>query len=332
MTWRDALPNRATLASLGLGQLISLFVTGTGVASSVLAARGVNMSSSQSFLNYFLLLGFLVALRVRTGWPSVKGVLRDRWWLYLCLAVCDVEANFLVVLAYQYTSLSSVMLLDCFSIPCVMLLSRFLLQRRFSVSQIVGVLFCLGGIVALVLSDWLGDSFKQGASSSPIIGDFLCLASALLYAVSNVGQEAAVTQHSKIEFLGMLALFAAPLSLAQSAAIDHAAWASTVWTPLTAGLMAAFGVCLFAVYVLVPVMIERAGATFYNLSLLTSDVLAVVIGIYLFDYVPSLWYILGAVLIVTGLIVYNLDCKWQCFKSIRNEELEERVDANLNDP
>ena len=302
-------PSRHTLVSLALGQLLSVFITGTGVTSSLLAARGVALSSTQSCLNYFLLLGFLGLFVWRERWRGLRGVLRDRWWLYACLAVCDVEANFLVVLAYQYTSLSSVMLLDCFSIPCVMVLGRLLLGRRVTAWQLAGVLLCVGGVTALVLSDWLDASFGQAAAAHALVGDMLCLASAVLYAVSNVGQESAVLQSSKTEYLALLALFAAPLSLGQSAAVEHARWLATDWSAAVVGLMAGFGVCLFCVYALVPVMLERSGATFLNLSLLTSDVFAVVAGVFLFGYVPSVFYGIGAVLIVGGLIVYNINCE-----------------------
>ncbi len=303
-------PSRETAVSLGLGQVISVFITGTGVTSSMLAHCGVALSCTQSFLNYFLLLGFLGVFWWRERWSGVRVVLRDRWWVYACLAVCDVEANFLVVLAYQYTSLSSVMLLDCFSIPCVMGLGRLVLGRRVTAWQLAGVLLCVGGVAVLVLSDWLGGSFgAASAAPHPVVGDLLCLASAVLYAVSNVGQEAAVLRASKTEYLAMLALFAAPLSLAQSAAVEHARWLSTDWTPTVAGLMVGFGMCLFCVYALVPVMLERSGATFLNLSLLTSDVFAIVAGVLLFGYIPTLFYAGGAVLIVAGLVVYNITCQ-----------------------
>jgi solute carrier family 35, member F1/2 len=35
-----------------------------------------------------------------------------------------------VVLAYRYTSITSVMLLDCFAIPCAMLLSHLVFRSR----------------------------------------------------------------------------------------------------------------------------------------------------------------------------------------------------------
>ena len=42
-----------------------------------------------------------------------------------------MEANYLIVLAYQYTSITSVTLLDCTSIPIVMALSACLFRRRY---------------------------------------------------------------------------------------------------------------------------------------------------------------------------------------------------------
>ena len=51
-------------------------------------------------------------------------------WKYACLAVADVEGNYFAVKAYQYTSITSVMLLDCFTIPCVMVLSKIFLHAK----------------------------------------------------------------------------------------------------------------------------------------------------------------------------------------------------------
>ncbi|KAM0891968.1 hypothetical protein ACQ4PT_026060 [Festuca glaucescens] len=47
--------SRKTLVALGLGQLVSLIVTSTGLASSELSRRGINMPTSQWLLNYLLL-------------------------------------------------------------------------------------------------------------------------------------------------------------------------------------------------------------------------------------------------------------------------------------
>lgn len=58
-----------------------------------------------------------------------------------------------VVTAYQYTSLTSVMLLDCWAIPCVLLLTFFFLKTRYKFSQLVGAAICIAGLLMVVFSD-----------------------------------------------------------------------------------------------------------------------------------------------------------------------------------
>ena len=45
------------------------------------------------------------------------------------------------------------------------------------------------------------------SASNKVLGDLLCLLGALLYGLSNVGQEYIVRSFSRVEFLGMLGLF-----------------------------------------------------------------------------------------------------------------------------
>lgn len=59
------------------------------------------------------------------------------WWRYALLALCDVEANYFVVKAYEYTSITSVMLIDCFTIPCVMILSCVFLKAKVCAARTV---------------------------------------------------------------------------------------------------------------------------------------------------------------------------------------------------
>ncbi|GLJ09124.1 hypothetical protein SUGI_0102270 [Cryptomeria japonica] len=44
--------SRRTIIALVLGQVLSLLITATGFSSSELAWRGINVPTSQSFLNY----------------------------------------------------------------------------------------------------------------------------------------------------------------------------------------------------------------------------------------------------------------------------------------
>lgn len=93
---------------LALGQLLSWFVCGTGVFSQLLVTNyGIEIPTTQSFLNY-LLLGLVYTTALACHPNDFKGKLKERGWKYFFLALFDVEANYLVVKAYQYTNLTSI--------------------------------------------------------------------------------------------------------------------------------------------------------------------------------------------------------------------------------
>jgi hypothetical protein len=86
------------------GQLISLFVTGTGVCSQLLAQNyNINIPTTQSFLNYALLgLVYGIYLFVIKREDTIWNVLKTKTYIYLPLAFIDVEANYLGM--YRITS------------------------------------------------------------------------------------------------------------------------------------------------------------------------------------------------------------------------------------
>jgi len=99
---------RKFLGILALGQLLSWLVCGTGVFSQLLVTKyGIEIPTSQSFFNYFLLgLVYMTALCCHPR--NLATLMKERGWKYFFLALFDVEANFLVVKAYQYTNLTSI--------------------------------------------------------------------------------------------------------------------------------------------------------------------------------------------------------------------------------
>lgn len=91
---------RTLYAALALAQLLSFLIAATGVTSEALAVkRALAAPAFQAFLNYCLLaLAF-------GGWLLATGAarLRQAWYKYALLAFVDVQANYLVTKAYQYT-------------------------------------------------------------------------------------------------------------------------------------------------------------------------------------------------------------------------------------
>lgn len=67
------------------------------------------MPVGQSFFAYVLLsVTFTFWLFWSVGRKSLLGLIKDRGWKYFFLALIDVEANYMVVKAYQFTSVTSV--------------------------------------------------------------------------------------------------------------------------------------------------------------------------------------------------------------------------------
>ncbi|ANM65264.1 solute carrier family 35 protein (DUF914) [Arabidopsis thaliana] len=277
---------KKTLIGLGLGQLLSLLATSNGFTSSELARKGINVPTSQCFLNYVLLAivyGSIMLYR--------RSDIKAKWYYYFLLAFVDVEANFLVVKAYQYTSLTSVMLLDCWAIPCVLVLTWFYLKTKYRLMKISGVFICIVGVFMVVFSDvHAGD---RAGGSNPVKGDFLVLAGATLYAVSNTSEEFLVKNADTVELMTFLGFFGAIISAIQ------------VFPFLR------FTLTMFLFYPLVPVLLKTNGATMFNLSLLTSDMWAVLIRTFGYHEKVDWLYFLAFATTATGLIIYSMKEKDQ---------------------
>lgn len=291
-------------------QLLAIVLTGTGVFSQLLADKGFSIPTAQSCLNYFLLSFHCFILIKRRKTRSEKDQLAPNepwlqieWWKYLFLAICDIEGNYCLVRAYQYTTIASVQLLDCFTIPCVMALSLLFLNAHFNSKHIFGSILCLVGLTLLVWSD----STNRQPASDPVRGDLLVFLGCLLYSVSNVAQEHIVKNHDTVEFLGMLGLFGFGLSLMQVILFERTQILDADWGDSEAwSYLLGFSGCLFTLYVSIPRLLVLSSAVFMNLSFLTADFWALLFGVFLFGNSLTMLYFAAFAVIVTGLVVYNL--------------------------
>lgn len=289
---------KKTLIGLGLGQFLSLLITSTGFSSSELSKKGIDAPTSQSFLNYVLLAIVYGSIMLHRRKP-----LKAKWWYYVILGLVDVEANFLVVKAYQYTSITSIMLLDCWSIPTVMLLTGVFLKTKYRFRKITGVVVCIAGLVIVVFSDvHAGD---RAGGSNPRIGDLLVIAGATLYAVSNVSEEFLVKNADRVELMSMLGLFGAIVSAIQVSILERDNLKAIHWSAGAALPFVGFSVAMFLFYSLVPVLLKINGSTMLNLSLLTSDMWAVIIRIFAYHEKVDWMYFLAFAAVAIGLIVYS---------------------------
>ncbi|XP_077340456.1 solute carrier family 35 member F2-like [Lithobates pipiens] len=289
-----------------LGQFLSLFLCGTSVSSQLLVDNYmVDTPVMQNFISYFLLsLVYTVWLACRSGESGLLYILKNKWWKYLFLAVVDVEANYCLVKAFQYTTLISVQLLDCVAIPVLMVLSWFILRSRYNWIHYLAVCVCLLGVGTLVYADVLSERV-DGKGSDVLFGDFLVILGACLYAVSDLCQEYVVKKLSCVEFLAMLGLFGAFVSGTQLMALESAAVASINWNWNVGLLYAGYALCLSGFYSVMTFVVLHSSATSVALGLLTSDIYSLFIGRFLFGYKFSGLYILSFIMIIVGFASYN---------------------------
>ncbi|KAJ0617068.1 putative solute carrier family 35 member SLC35F1/F2/F6 [Helianthus annuus] len=318
---------KKTLFGLFLGQILSLFITSTGFSSSELARRGINAPTSQSLANYVLLAIVYGGVLI-----SRRNGMKAKWYYYLLLGLVDVEANYLVVKAYQYTSLTSVMLLDCWSIPCVIILTWFFLKTKYRFKKIVGVVICIAGIVLVIFSDvHASDRSRKGSNknninvrnvriegkskkwrchfesgSNPVKGDLLVIAGATLYAVCNVSEEFFTKTADQVELLAMLGLFGAIASGIQISVLEREELKSIHWSSGAVLPYAGFAAAMFLFYSGVPVLLKISGSTMLNLSLLTSDMWSVLLRIFVYREKVDWIYFVAFAAVAVGLVVYSV--------------------------
>ncbi|XP_055391053.1 solute carrier family 35 member F1 isoform X2 [Bubalus kerabau] len=298
--------NREMLISVALGQVLSLLICGISLTSKYLSEDfHANTPVFQSFLNYILLfLVYTTTLAVRQGEENLLAILRRRWWKYMILGLIDLEANYLVVKAYQYTTLTSIQLLDCFVIPVVILLSWFFLLIRYKAVHFIGIVVCILGMGCMAGADVLVGR-HQGAGENKLVGDLLVLGGATLYGISNVWEEYIIRTLSRVEFLGMIGLFGAFFSGIQLAIMEHKELLKVPWDWQIGLLYVGFSACMFGLYSFMPVVIKKTSATSVNLSLLTADLYSLFCGLFLFHYKPWNYRRLGSVVLCSSAIHEN---------------------------
>lgn len=151
------LSREAALTLVGW-QVCSLLLTLTGYCSSLLVKHDIDAPTAQSVATYSLLSAHSLILWWRERRAAADGSpppLRSqlRPWQWFLLAAADVEANYLLVFSYQFTDLTSVSLLDAFTVPMAMILSRACFGATYGVRQLSAAAICIGGLIVLLVSD-----------------------------------------------------------------------------------------------------------------------------------------------------------------------------------
>ena len=90
--------------------------------------------------------------------------------------------------AYEFTSITSVMLLQVFSIPSALILSIMFLKVKYSRNHFIALGFCGLGVACSVINDVIINPKEEdgngnlGFNYKALIGDIMVLSSAIMFA------------------------------------------------------------------------------------------------------------------------------------------------------
>jgi solute carrier family 35 protein F1/2 len=310
------------------GQIISVLLALTGFISGNLANDGFIFPVFQSTGFYFLLSLFLL---------SRPFPLKISWLLYVLLGLFDVEANFLAVKAYQYTDITSILLLNSLTIPWIVVLSFFILKRRYSHRQIFAIVICLAGLGLVIASDTVRgrwDNTSEG-NSAAWIGDLICVGSSFLYACQNVLQEYLLKRFGEAgvspngEYLGMLGLNGLLISTLQWALLEREVFNSYLWTSEVIGYIVGFSFTMLILYLVLAWYIAKFDASLFNMNILTSGIYGILIEVAQGEESlrkSSDWmYMLAYVLIVVGVVAY---CRSEAVENVSESQCKSGVSSS----
>jgi len=210
------------------------------------------------------------------------------------------------VKAYQYSYITSVTLLDCWTVVWVIILTWYALGTRYSFLQFVGAGTCVAGLALVLLSD-AESTGEPDPSKIPLLGDALVIAGTVFFAFSNVGEEYCVKKKDRVEVVAMLGLFGLVISMVQILVFERKSLEAVTWSPTMISLFAGFAVAIFIFYTITPFVLKMSGATLFNLSLLTSDMWAVAIRVLFYHQQINWLYYLAFTVVAVGLIIYSLN-------------------------
>ncbi|KAK2418406.1 solute carrier family 35 protein [Trifolium repens] len=310
-------PTLKVIGILFLGQLLSFSIALMSITSSLIAQFGVDAPLTQSLFTYgSLALVYGSILLYRHQKPLVS------WYWYLLLGFADAQGCYLVIKAYQYSSITSVTLLDCWVVPWVILLTWIFLGTRYSLWQLGGGTLCVLGLSLVLLSDtWDG---SDGGGSKTLLGDVLVIVGTVFYAISNVGEEFCVKNKDQIEVVTMIGVYGFLVTAIEVSILELKTLESIKWSADIVLAFAGYGVSSFIFYSLAPFVLKLSGSTMFNLSLLTSDMWAVVFRVFFYHEKVDWLYFLSFLVVGIGLIIYSTTEKKSVPASVTRE------DENLN--
>ena len=236
------------------------------------------------------------------------------------MSLLDVFPNWLTLISFRYTSLTSTTLLGSLTVPSTMFFSRHILSKIFRPHHYIGVLLCIiGGSLTIYMDSFVNDdddSTTPTLHSHSYIGDLLAIIAGVIYGLGDSIAEYCVKHIDRHEYLGMLGLFGALLTGATFPWIEHKSFNDLMGTSTeeklqVVAVLLCYVLSVFLYYETEAMFLIASDATLLNLSMQSVNLWAVLFSITAYqDSVPPLLFFVALVLVVIGVFVYEMG--WHC--------------------
>lgn len=157
-----------------VGQGMAVMTTCTAIFTKLIISTGIVAPAFQLLWMYIMLsLVYSTVLMFRT-----RKLSPNEWGKYSAVSITDSQANFLLVSGYHLTGIVSVLTLFNSSVILVMVLSIFLLHKKYNRFQYTGTATAFIGISLIVLSHLHQAAWKWGGN---LMGDTVVLGGTVFY-------------------------------------------------------------------------------------------------------------------------------------------------------
>lgn len=300
------------------GQVISLLAASSNAASFTLQYGMDKVFPAFLMLIVYSILGLYLFSRPaikddQTAYriPSTSIKIRAPWWQYICLSALDILPNYFTLISLQLTSLTSANLLGSLTVPSTMLVCNLVLSKKYQAAHFIGALLCvIGGAMTLLADFDHSTTYRVSSPSHPhsYFGDMLAILAAILYGIGDAASEYWTKHVDRKEYLGMIGLHGAIVSLILSLLFERDAisnaFAGETFVTISTVVWYILSVVFF--YVLATLFLVSSDATLLNLSLQASNLWAVLFAFVAFRETPSFLFSFAVIFVAAGVSVYEL--------------------------
>jgi drug/metabolite transporter (DMT)-like permease len=291
-TWMQRLWKRKWFV-LSMWQVCSLLITAMNVAATELI---ILAGQSLPFLELLAAYGMLSLCH---SWKIPRTPTSSPWWNFTIVGVLNYMGDGLNVLALDYTSMSSAMLLVTTAIFWVVPASCWILKSKFSIWQIISLFLGAGGIICVFLADRTDDQSKW-------LGNLLAIGSAMAAAGATVFEELLLRNVSTDCYVSRFSLPAAILSGIVCGSYEWRTIRDFPFTWKAILLIVTYGTTQTVYYTIDPYIMQHSSAAEMNLSFLTTTFFSLLISVLFYGQRASWLYLLGFLCIPSAIAMFSL--------------------------